>query len=119
MNSPSGPSGLPSWDRISRTTATRVASSSALYSRHGICSEFAGAGTSGTSVLRVGSGRFGIWMSGRPGISGSRVLGLRSVVSGGPGSVVCATTPSVVRPHPVARPTTMPAPTSAVAVIRA
>jgi hypothetical protein len=71
-----------------------------LNSLHVIVSAFGGAGTSGRLVF--GKGRFGMLGIGRPG---SDVGGVRDVVSGGPGSVVCATVPVVVRAHPVARPT--------------
>src|SRR4051794_16452050 len=92
-------------------TARCSASSSLVYSLHVIVFQFAGAGTSGTLVF-PGIGRPGIW--GRPGMFGSPGIpgkpgsadGVRLGASiGGPGSVVCATEPSVVREQPVASPT--------------
>jgi len=71
-------------------------------------SAFGGAGTSGTSVFlgKPGIGMSGIGMPGKPGKPGSAVDGvLVGEAIGGPGSVVIATVPSVVRLQPVATPT--------------
>src|SRR6185312_413824 len=71
-DSPLGPSGLFSWAKIARMTASRVASSSLLKSAHVMVSALGGAGTTGTSVFL---GKPGIGMSGMgmPGILGTVV----------------------------------------------
>jgi hypothetical protein len=69
-------------------------------------------------VLRVGSGMFGRVMSGSPGMVGVRLPGVGKEVSGGPGWVVCATEPSVVRWHAVTRPTANPRVATVAAVTR-
>ena len=102
-------------------TARWVASSSLEYSLHFMVCAFAGAGTSGTSVF-PGIGKPGI--PGKPGnvrqTRDAREAGFvrrgcpRGDAIGGPGSVVIATVPGVVREHPVARPTNI----SAAAVTR-
>src|SRR3954466_8240816 len=84
-------------------TASRVASSSLLNSLHVMVSALGGAGTTGTSVFlgKPGIGRSGMGMPGNPGT----VVGVPVVDGiGGPGWVVIATVPGVVRSQPVARP---------------
>ena len=88
-------------------TASRVASSSLLNSLHVMVSAFGGAGTTGTSVFLVGNpgiGMSGIGMPGSPGIGVDGRVARRCDVSGGPGSVVIATVPWVVRWQPAVRP---------------
>jgi hypothetical protein len=73
-------------------------------SLHFIVSAFGGAGTTGTSVFlgNPGIGMSGMGMPGNPGTA----VGVRVVdVIGGPGWVVIATVPGVVRSQPVVRPT--------------
>jgi hypothetical protein len=74
-----------------------------LNSLHVMVSAFGGAGTTGTSVFlgNPGIGRFGMGMPGSPG---TVVVGVLVVdVIGGPGSVVIATVPGVVRSQAVVR----------------
>ena len=119
--SASVPCGFLSSARIARITASCVASSKSLYSLHFMVNAFGGAGTSGTSVP-PGIGKPGIWgrpgMFGKPGIfgnPGSSADGVREGEAiGGPGSVVIATVPGVVRAQPAA----MPAKISAAAATR-
>jgi len=63
-----------------------------------------GAGTTGTSVL-LGNPGIGISGMGMPGNPGTVVVGVLVVaVIGGPGCVVIATVPGVVRSQPAVRP---------------
>src|ERR1700752_3689923 len=104
-DSPLGPSGLLSWARIARMTASRVASSSLLNSLHVMVSALGGAGTTGTSVFlgNPGIGMFGMGIPGSPGTVDCGVL-VVGVLIGGPGWVVIATVPGVVRSQPTVRP---------------
>jgi hypothetical protein len=62
-----------------------------------------GAGTTGTSVF-LGKPGIGMFGNGMPGSPGTVVVGVLVVeVIGGPGWVVIATVPGVVRSHPVVR----------------
>ena len=91
-------------------TASRVASSSLLNSLHVMVSALGGAGTTGTSVFLVGNPGIGMSGMGMPGSPGTVVVGVRVVdVIGGPGCVVIATVPGVVRSQPAVRPATISA----------